>query len=230
MRDLTEKEKKIIERLKEFSSNNGQSISLGNLLRKVFPIEYIEKNCNEDEFYKQTVVICYDKLNTNYSDILEAINLFVLLSEKGYILIKQFFEGTLIGEKNELMRVVSEQKHWVEERILNYHKLDLWELLNSHYYVTNALVDYSKDFKTIEQRRHEKELKTAKSSLHWSIGSFVIAFITLLFTLVFQMCGSQTIDREQIQSILKAINQSHSNQMIDSIEQINIIPINSEGK
>jgi hypothetical protein len=207
MRALTDNEKEIAKKLNEFYSK-GNSIKLGELLRRIFPIDCIEQNQKEDDFYKKTVTVCYDSAHTNIEDIYEAINLFVLLIQKDYLVVKDFVPANIIGEKNYMPFLLSEGKHVVETRMFNYYKFDLWELLCSNYYVTASLTDFIKDFKTVEQRRHEEQLKEAKASVCWSRLACIISIATLFMTICcdcFQQKLPSTLDEEQFKTLREDI-------------------------
>ena len=186
MRNLTRAEKNII---KELLANysNGQSIRLGEILLKVYPIEYIEPGKKDDYFYKNTINLCYDSSHITDNNILEAVNLFDLLIRKNYLVTKTFIDCDIIGKKCREMRLAP--NHY---RTVNF--------------VTNSLVDFAEDYKTGEQRRHEAEMKIALKSVKWSKRAAVIALITLFLSVVFdikQMCSSQKIDASQISTIEK---------------------------
>lgn len=207
MRALTDNEKKIAQKLNEFYSK-GNSIRLGELLRKIFPIDCIEQNQTENEFYKKTVTICYDDAQANIEDIYEAINLFVLLIQKDYLVVKDFVPTKVLGEKNYMPYSLDEGKHVVETRLFNYYKFDLWELLCSNYYVTASLTDFIKDFKTIEQRRYEEQLREAKASVCWSRFAGIISVITLFMTICCDCCRKKqpsTLDAEQFETLREDI-------------------------
>lgn len=221
MRDFTDTEQRAVRKLIEWSTN-GQSIRLGEVLCNLFPeIEYIKPSKNKkEEFYKHTIDICYNEKQCSLSDILEVVNLFDLLVKQNYIVVKQLFPIERIGEEHQGMYPIMENQHYVETPIVNYYQYDLWEFLCNHFYVTNALVDFAKDFKTIEQRRFEAQLNEAKESLITSQKglkisqlSFIVAVLTLFGTIgfgIWQKCIQQEIDSEQISTIISAIKEQKS--------------------
>ena len=195
---------------------------MGEVLRNLFPeIEYIKPSKNKkEEFYKHTIDICYNEKQCALSNILEVVNLFDLLVKQNYIVVKQLFPKECIGEEHQGMYPIMDNAHFVETSIVNYYQYDLWEFLCSHFYVTNALVDFAKDFKTVEQRRFEEQLNEAKESLvtsqkglKISLCSFIVAILTLLGTIgfeIWQKCTQQEIDSEQINTIISAIKEQKS--------------------
>ena len=98
-KEFTDTEQRTVRKLIEWSTN-GQSIRLGEVLRKLFPeIEYIKPSeKKEEEFYKHTIDICYNEKQCSLSDILEVVNLFDLLVKQNYIVVKQLFPIECIGE------------------------------------------------------------------------------------------------------------------------------------
>lgn len=197
MRIITETEKKVVNKIIE-NYSNGQSIIFGKLLFKIFPIKYIEPSNQNDSFYKNTITICYNRSQTTDSLIFEAINLFDLLIRERYLVVKHFFSNKIIGENNRMMNLFNGKNDYCIVKLPNYYDYDLWTLLNSHYYVSNSLYDFAKDYKTIEQRHHEKEMKTAYGSLICSITAVIIAFISLIVS----KYTPQDINPNQINSIM----------------------------
>lgn len=224
MREFTDSEKNLVKALIQNVSRDS-GLRIGDVLRKVYPIEYIEKNTVDDPFYKETIKICHKDENEIEAKIYEAFSLIILLLEQRYIVAKELIEKGIIGRKNPFCDI-SENRH-IERTYFNYYNIDLWSLLNSHYSVTNSLIDFAKDFKTVEQRRFEEELKTAKETLEETKNTLKItqkAFIGTLLTLlatigigIWQKCSQQEIDTEQINSITTAIKE-HKTVTIDSIK------------
>ena len=74
------------------------------------------------------------------------------------------------------------------------------------------------DFKTLEERKHKEEMDIALKSARLSQKSFIIAFISLIFSVGFgayQRYSSQKIDSEQFNIIKNAI---YNNQIKDPLE------------
>ena len=221
MREFTKTEKEVVRKLIEWCSDD-QSIRLGEVLLRLFPkIEYIKpSNKKEDEFYKHTIEISYNIKQGSLSDILEAINLFDLLVKQNYIVVKQLFTTECIGEERQGLYSNIDEVHYVKTSIINYYQYDLWEFLCSYFYVTNALVDFAKDFKTVEQRRYEKQLKVAndtlmeaKMTLVKTRQSFNVAIAALIVSIIFgvyQSCSQQEINSEQINTIISAVKEQKS--------------------
>lgn len=73
--------------------------------------------------------------------------------------------------------------------------------------------DYVKNnFKSLEERHHEAEMKVALKSVKWSQRAAFIALITLFLSVIFdikQMCSPQKIDTGQITTIETAIKNNH---------------------
>ena len=200
MREFTKTEKEVVRKLIEWCSDN-QSIRLGEVLLKLFPkIEYIKpSNKKEDEFYKHTVDISYNIKQGSLSDILEAINLFDLLVKQNYIVVKQLFTTECIGEENQNIDNI----HYVKTAIINYYQYDLWEFLCNHFYVTNALVDFAKDFKTPEQRRHN-------CTTNISVAAIIVSVIIGITSPYISKCISEKSDKESLEQVVSAIKEQKS--------------------
>ena len=95
MRSITDEEQKVIKKLIEWQSN-GQSIKLGEVLLKLYPIEYIKPSDKKGDFYRYALEISFDYNNTSSSKILEAINIIDLLIKKDYLIAKEFYAGNII--------------------------------------------------------------------------------------------------------------------------------------
>lgn len=78
-------------------------------------------------------------------------------------------------------------------------------------------VDYvNNNFKTLEERHHEAEMKVALDSAEESrkaantaFGSFITAIVSLIVSIVIPMCSSQKIDTDQITTKETAIKNNH---------------------
>lgn len=204
MRNFTDTEQKTVRKLIEWSTN-GQSIRLGEVLRKLFPeIEYIKPSIKkEDEFYKHTIDICYNEKQCSLSNILEAVNLFDLLVKQNYIVVKQLFPIECIGEEHQGMYPIMDNQHYVETPIVNYYPYDLWEFLCNHFYVTNALVDFAKDFKTPEQRRHN-------CTTNISVAAIIVSVIISITSPYISKCISEKSDKESLEQVVSAIKEQKS--------------------
>lgn len=204
MRDFTDTEQRAVRKLIEWSTN-GQSIRLGEVLRNLFPeIEYIKPSKNKkEEFYKHTIDICYNEKQCSLSDILEVVNLFDLLVKQNYIVVKQLFPIERIGEEHQGMYPIMENQHYVETPIVNYYQYDLWEFLCNHFYVTNALVDFAKDFKTPEQRRHN-------CTTNISVAAIIVSVIIGITSPYISKCISEKSDKESLKQVVSAIKEQKS--------------------
>lgn len=204
MRDFTDTEQRAVRKLIEWSTN-GQSIRLGEVLRNLFPeIEYIKPSKNKkEEFYKHTIDICYNEKQCSLSNILEVVNLFDLLVKQNYIVVKQLFPIERIGEEHQGMYPIIENQHYVETPIVNYYQYDLWEFLCNHFYVTNALVDFAKDFKTPEQRRHN-------CTTNISVAAIIVSVIIGITSPYISKCISEKSDKESLEQVVSAIKEQKS--------------------
>lgn len=192
MRELTDTEKEFVKALIENASpDSGRK--LGDVLIKVYPIEYIEKNTKDNSFYNKTVKICHKSEEGLEAKLYEAFSLFIMLIERRYIVAKEFIESTIIGEKS-LYAYLSGNQH-VVRRYFNYYEIDLWTLLNSQYSISNSLLDYvNHGFKTVEQKRFEKQ-----KCLTW------ISILTAILIGILSPIISQCLQKKQDKEILKHI-------------------------
>ena len=204
MRDFTDTEQRVVRKLIEWSTN-GQSIRLGEVLRNLFPeIEYIKpSNKKEEEFYKHTIDICYNEKQCSLSNILEVVNLFDLLVKQNYIVVKQLFPIERIGEEHQGMYPIMENQHYVETPIVNYYQYDLWEFLCNHFYVTNALIDFAKDFKTPEQRRHN-------CTTYISVAAIIVSVFIGIASPFISKWISEESDKESLEKEISAIKEQKS--------------------
>lgn len=209
MRNFTASERAVVKKLIEWCSD-GQSIRLGEILLKLFPIEYIKPSDKKDEeFYKHTIDICYNEKKVSLSKILEAINIFDLLVQRNYIVIKKFYPTNIIGTEKQGMYLLNKDEHFVKVPIMNYYNYDLWDFLCNHFYVTNGLVDFASDFKSIEQRRSDEQNCTAWMGIIAAIGIGIASpFIS--------QCISEEDEQEKIERIVNAINEQKT-VTIDSV-------------
>lgn len=210
MRELTDTEKELVKALIENASpDSGRK--LGDVLIKVYPIEYIEKNTKDNSFYNKTVKICHKSEEGLEAKLYEAFSLFIMLIERRYIVAKEFIEGTIIGEKSPYA-YLSGNQHTIQ-RYFNYYEIDLWTLLNSQYSISNSLLDYvNHGFKTLEERHHAKEIQIALDSAKESRCATKLAFFSLIVAVAFgiyQVMSSQKIDPKQINAIETAIRDNH---------------------
>lgn len=212
MRNFTTSERAVVKKLIEWCSD-GQSIRLGEILLKLFPIQSIKPSAKKDEeFYKHTIDICYNQKKVSLSKILEAINLFDLLVQRNYIVIKKFFPTNIIGTEKKGMYILKKDEYFVEVPIMNYYNYDLWEFLCNHFYVTNGLIDFATDFKSIEQRRSDEQNCTAWMGIIAAIGiGIATPFIT--------QCISEKDEQVKIEQIVNAIKE-HNTMSIDSIKTL----------
>ena len=209
MRKFTDTEEKLVNALiKNASKDTGRRI--GDVLMQVYPIEYIEKNTINEPFYKETIKICHKEEKDIESKLYEAFSLIIMLIEKRYIVAKVFSKKKNIGEVYPYCRPIDD--YYVERTYFNYHNIDLWELLNSHYSVTNSLIDFAKDFKTIEQRRSDEQICTA-----WM--GIIVAICIGISTPFITQCISEDDEQEKLEHIVNAIKEQKT-VTIDSVKAL----------
>lgn len=210
MRKLTDTEKKLVKTLiNNTSPDSGRKI--GDILMKVYPIQYMEKSTTADSFYSQTVKICHKQEVGLDAKLYEAFSLIIMLIEQRYIVAKEFLKNTtIIGEK---FSCLSPETYYEIRTYYNFYEIDLWTLLNSQYYISNSLLDYvNHGFKTLEERHHNEEMQIALDSAKESRCATKLAFLSLIVAVAFgiyQVLSSQKIDSKQINAIETAIRDNH---------------------
>lgn len=86
---------------------------------------------------------------------------------------------------------------------------DLNKIATSMVYPLPLAISYVKNgFKTLEDERYEKTNKEALKNLHLSQGSFLVAFIVALFTILTSQC-SHSLDDQQFETIIKELHKPH---------------------
>lgn len=90
-------------------------------------------------------------------------------------------------------------------------KLDI--LASSYVYPTSILIDFVENgYQTIEERQHREQMREAKVQTKLAIAAFVSSIVALIIS----TCMNSTIDKEQMQQIIKSM---------DKIENIQIPPV-----
>lgn len=207
MRELYDTEKElIIALIQNISRKSG--LRIGDVLLQVYPIEYIEKNKIDDPFYKETIKICHRATEDIEAKLYEAFALIIMLIEQRYIVAKEFIGNDVIGKKDSLC--YSLNNRYEERTYYNYYDIDLWKLLNSHYSITNSLIDFAKDFNTPEQRRH-------KCTTIISVLAIVVSIIIGLFSPCISEQISKKSDEESLIQVITAIK-GHKIVTIDSVQ------------
>lgn len=193
MRELTNKEKKLIDELiKNANPNNG--VKIGDILLKLYDIVCIEEitDTNNSEFYKGGIkceykcnyqTACYNEINMN---IYEAVSLILTLIDLRFIIIRNYYNHSIIGEKSEMVNFIDSKTGegmTITTNIYDPFNTNLWRLMNSNYVITNGLIDYKQNkYRTIEQRRFDK-------SMGWTRVSVFIAFIIGLVSIIISICA-----------------------------------------
>lgn len=161
-------------------------------------------------------------INIKHSDFIYKLTLLKWLEDSGYIVLIDdancnLFATGLITEHDRkrwddsgfLCIEKTENSEFVYETLSRYH--------NCRIIPSAQLIDIrNNNFKTIEQRRFEKQLKEAKRSTCWSRVASIIAFITLIFTLCQTCCDKQN-GSKQINRIVSVIKE-HKTVSIDSVK------------
>lgn len=191
MRELTDKEKKLCKALIEKDRTEQHQLHIGDVLLDLYDFECIEKDVLGEKYkdypFNIRISCLSEKRKSIEEDLNEAIALLILLKDKGMLSYIFSKSNECFGDNTPKSYHLEEPEH-SEAAMLNYFSIDVWQLLDSYYYVSNSFVDYVRNgCKTIEQRRHELELQIAKRTLTptwiaaiFAILSLIIAAISLL--------------------------------------------------
>lgn len=179
MRELTDKEKNLCRALIEKDKQEHHQVRLGDVLSELYDFECIEKESLGEEYkdypFKIILSCLSEKRDVIVEDLNEAIALLLMLKEKGMISFIDSKSDECFGDNTPKMYGLNEPEHSAAAMV-DYFDTNTWQLLNSYYYISNSFKDYCKDFKTVEQRRHEKALLVM-----WA--TFFVAFLTLIATI-----------------------------------------------
>lgn len=179
MRELTDKEKNLCRALIEKDKQEHHQVRLGDVLSELYDFECIEKESLGEEYkdypFKIILSCLSEKRDVIVEDLNEAIALLLMLKEKGLISFIDSKSDECFGDNTPKMYGLNEPEHSAAAMI-DYFDANTWQLLNSYYYISNSFKDYCRDFKTVEQRRHEKALLVM-----WA--TFIVAFLTLIATI-----------------------------------------------
>lgn len=145
-----------------------------------------------------------------FTDILQVINLLQKLEKENLIILSNRDKCTRYPNFD------NDEENNVSYININNHKIE--EYIKENYYSqvipTTTLIDIAEHyFKTVEQRRFEKQLEEAKKSTCWSRFAAIVAVLAFLVSVIFglvQSCSQQEIDSEQINTIISAIKEEKS--------------------
>lgn len=190
MRELTEKEKTLCKALIEKDKQEHHQLRVGDVLHDLYDFECIEKDKMGEKYIDSPFKIRLTCISSQREDIVndlkEAISLLLMLKDKGMISFVDSKSNECFGDNTPKMYELKEAE-LSDAAVMDYFGVNTWQLLNSYYYISNSFKDYCNDFKTIEQRRHEKELQIAKKTLTptwvaaiFAVLSLIIAVISLL--------------------------------------------------
>ena len=190
MRELTDKEKTLCKTLIESDREERHQLRIGDALSRLYDFECIEKESLGEKYqdypFKIILSCLSEKRDEIVNDLNEAIALLLILKEKGMISFIDSKSDDCFGDKTPKMYGLNEPEHSAASMV-DFFDVNTWQLLNSYYYLSNSFKDYCRDFKTIEQRRHELEIQIAKSTLTptwiaaiFAILSLIIAAVSLL--------------------------------------------------
>ena len=152
-----------------------------------------------------------------FTDILQVINLLQKLEKENLIILSNRDNSTRYPNFDK------DEENNVSYININNYKIE--EYIKENYYSqiipTTTLIDIAEnDFKTVEQRRFEKQLKVADDTLvetkrtliktRHTFYATIAALIVSIISGFYQSCSQQEIDSEQINTIISAIKEQKS--------------------
>lgn len=183
MRELTEKEKNLCRALVEKDKQEHHQLRVGEVLHDLYDFECIEKDKLGEKYPDSPFKIRLTCISSQREDIVddlnEAISLLLMLKDKGMISFVNSKSDECFGDNTPKMYGLHEPEH-SNAAVMDIFDVNTWQLLNSYYYISNPFKDYCSDFKTIEQRRHEKEIRVMRRTNCIALFTLLIAFVSLL--------------------------------------------------
>lgn len=187
MRELTQKEKNLCKALIDKDREGQHQLRIGDVLTKLYDFECIEKESLGEKYQDypfKIILSCFSERREEIiNDLNEVIALLLMLKEKGMISFIDSKSDECFGNNTPKMYGLHESEHSAAAMI-DYFDVNTWQLLNSYYYLSNSFKDYCRDYKTIEQRRHEEEMSSMKCTNRISIVTAIIALLTLFFSIL----------------------------------------------
>ncbi|WP_300701291.1 hypothetical protein [Bacteroides sp.] len=216
MRELTKKEKKIVKALIEnYDPANG--LSVGDILKKIYSIKSYKKvkisnaelQCNAIKDPRKVEIEYYYRPGIEFrNDFYEAILLINMLQKDGYIVLSLVIENDAIGDTNKIAspcNPITKEGQLRIETFYNDLGVDLWEMLNCWFVVSNFLFDFvDNDYQTLEQRNFKEERRDTNTEIR-------IAFLVGLFGIIssiISMCQDVSISQKNIDDIVKAVQEA----------------------
>lgn len=186
MRELTGKEKTLCLELLKRDEQEHHQLLVGEVLLYLYGIEYFRKDNHgevyQDSPFKTRIGCLCTKRKDILEDLNEAISLLLMLKEKGMISFVYSKSDESIGDDTPKSYPLGSPEH-CDIPMMDYYEANTWHLIDSYFYLSNSFKDYCRDFKTIEQRRHEKEMKSMRCTNVIAIITSVMALLTLLVSM-----------------------------------------------
>ena len=158
-------------------------------------------------------------INIQCSDFIYKLSLLKWLEDSGDIIL---IDDTSSNLSLEGKITEHDRQRWANNGMLCIEKTikskSVYETVSRYYncrIIPSAqLIDIRENgFKTLEQRRFEKQLKEAENSTFWSRVAAIVAILAFILSVIlglFQTCSQQEIDSEQINTIISAIKEQKS--------------------
>ena len=188
MRELTKNEKRLVTEIVTKCVPDSTT-TIGDIFMNLYDINFMTEylpDRNEEAYESESDYssVCFQyktyKGRSFQTEIYEAILLLLLLKNEGYIFLKLFSirNDSCLGQKYDTKAASNDKYQYEECRIYDvFPNTKLWCLFNSYCVVTNSLIDYSKDFKTEEQRRF-------RTSIHYTWIAILISLISCVITCI----------------------------------------------
>lgn len=158
-------------------------------------------------------------INIQCSDFIYKLSLLKWLEDSGDIIL---IDDTSSNLSLEGKIKEHDRQRWENNGMLCLEKTikskSVYETVSRYYncrIIPSAqLIDIRENgFKSLEQRRFEKQLEEAKNSTFWSRVAAIVAILAFILSVIlglFQTCSQQEIDSEQINTIISAIKEQKS--------------------
>lgn len=201
----------------EIFSSDDVSIQFGERFNELV-IKASGKPLNSrSKVFRRRIIKASNVCKLIFTDILQVINLLQKLEKENLIILSNRDNSARYPNFDK------DEKNNVSYININNYKIE--EYIKENYYSqiipTTTLIDIAEnDFKTVEQRRFEKQLKVADDTLvetkrtliktRHTFYATIAALIVSIISGFYQSCSQQEIDSEQINTIISAIKEQKS--------------------
>ncbi|MCL2313285.1 MAG: hypothetical protein FWC41_12580 [Firmicutes bacterium] len=204
MRSLDDTEKKIVNDIIKYSqSEEGLENNVINILKRILSkgkkvdsnkaiLKYNLKKGRVwiEKEYKDSENNSTNSIIENVVPIAKIISCMDYLEKMNLIsFVEYYYEEDLEDTSQIDMSDRSDYQEIKDDKIKKF----IFDNMRSGIFDTEHLRDYSKDYKTVEQRRHEDEIKTMNKEIKWAIIAASIAtfgiIVNVVISLIDLMCN-----------------------------------------